>query len=44
MERLAWTLLAIIFSGLALALANGGWTGPGGAKTWFKAKFLGQPT
>lgn len=39
----AWTLLAILFSGLLVALIKGGWTGAGGAKDWFKAKFLGQP-
>ena len=43
MERVAWIVLALIFSGLALALVNGGWTGKNGAKDWFNAKFLGKP-
>jgi hypothetical protein len=41
-NQVAWILLGIMFSGLLIALAKGGWTGPGGAQTWYKAKFLGQ--
>jgi hypothetical protein len=40
--QVAWILLALLFSGLLIALAKGGWTGPGGARDWYKAKFLGQ--
>lgn len=43
MNQLAWIILAVFFSGLLIALAKGGWTGPGGAKAWFDAKFKGQP-
>lgn len=43
MEELSKILLAIIAAGILIALANGGWTGPGGVKDWWKAKFLGQP-
>lgn len=43
MEQVAWIILAILASGLLLALVNGGWTGKHGARDWFKAKFLGQP-
>jgi hypothetical protein len=39
----AWIVLALIFAGLLIALIKGGWTGPGGAKDWFSAKFLGRP-
>lgn len=42
MEQVAWVILAVLFSGLLIALATGGWTGPHGAKAWFKAKFMGQ--
>jgi hypothetical protein len=41
-EQLAWIILAILFSGLLIALAKGGWTGSGGAQQWFRSKFLGQ--
>ena len=44
MEQVSWTLLALMFAGLFLALVTGGWTGPGGAKQWFSAKFLGKTT
>lgn len=43
MEQAARIFLAIVFSGLLLALVTGGWTGHGGALDWFKAKFLGKP-
>lgn len=43
MEQAAWIFLAILFSGLLIALIKGGWTGAGGASSWYKAKFLGQP-
>lgn len=43
MNQAAWIILAILFSGLLLGLVRGGWTGPGGAKQWFDAKFKGQP-
>lgn len=43
MEQAAWILLAILFSGFLLGLVRGGWTGRGGAKDWFNAKFKGQP-
>jgi hypothetical protein len=42
-NQVAWLLLAVLFSGLLLALVGGGWTGSGGAKGWFRAKFKGQP-
>lgn len=42
MEQLSWIVLLLFAAGLLLALVNGGWTGPGGAKTWFDAKFLGK--
>jgi hypothetical protein len=42
-NTVAWAILAIFFSGVLLALTKGGWTGPGGAKAWFDAKFRGQP-
>lgn len=41
-NQLAWILLLVLFSGVLLALAKGGWTGPGGAQAWYRAKFLGQ--
>jgi hypothetical protein len=41
-EQLAWILLTILFSGLLIALAAGGWTGPNGAQQWFRSKFKGQ--
>jgi hypothetical protein len=41
-NQAAWILLAILLSGMLLALARGGWTGPGGAQAWYRAKFLGQ--
>jgi hypothetical protein len=43
-DQLAWIILAFLASGLLIALAAGGWTGPNGARQWFKAKFLGQPS
>lgn len=43
MNQAAWITLAILFSGLLLALVRGGWTGPGGAQAWFRVKFKGQP-
>ncbi len=43
MDQVAWLILAVIFAGLLIALIQGGWTGKGGARDWFKAKFLGQP-
>lgn len=43
MNQVAWILLAILASGLLLALVRGGWTGAGGAHDWFDAKFKGQP-
>lgn len=42
MNQFAWIVLAVLFSGLLIGLVNGGWTGPGGARQWFKSKFLGQ--
>ncbi len=44
MDQLATLILLVIFSGLFIALVNGGWTGQGGGLAWFKAKFLGQTT
>jgi hypothetical protein len=44
MDQLSSLLLLLIFAGLFIALIKGGWTGPGGAQAWFKAKFLGQTT
>jgi len=41
-EQGARIFLAVIFSGLLLAIATSGWTGKGGAKDWFAAKFLGK--
>jgi hypothetical protein len=43
MNQAAWVILAVLFSGLLIALAKGGWTGHGGALDWFRAKFKGQP-
>ena len=43
MNQAAWIILAILFSGLLLALVRGGWTGPGGALDWFRVKFKGSP-
>lgn len=43
MDDLAGILLALMLSGLLIALAKGGWTGPGGARAWWSAKFLGKP-
>lgn len=43
MNQAAWVILAVLFSGLLIALAKGGWTGTGGAQDWFRAKFKGQP-
>lgn len=43
MNQLAWIILALLASGLLLALTHGGWTGPGGAMDWYRAKFKGQP-
>jgi hypothetical protein len=42
-NELAWIVLAMLFSGLLIALATGGWTGTNGALDWFRAKFKGQP-
>ena len=42
MDHAASLILLILFSGLFIALMKGGWTGQGGALSWFKAKFLGQ--
>ena len=42
MDQIAWIILAVLLAGLLIALVQGGWTGAGGAKAWFKAKFLGQ--
>lgn len=42
MDHVASLILLILFSGLLIALIKGGWTGQGGALSWFKAKFLGQ--
>lgn len=42
MDQLSTLILLIIFSGLFIALVKGGWSGQGGAISWFKAKFLGQ--
>jgi hypothetical protein len=41
-DQLSILILLFVFSGLFIALVKGGWSGPGGAETWFKAKFLGQ--
>jgi hypothetical protein len=41
-NELSWIILLILLAGLILALVTGGWTGNGGATTWFKVKFLGQ--
>jgi cell division protein FtsW (lipid II flippase) len=43
MNQAAWILLTILFAGLLLALVRGGWTGTGGAQSWFRVKFKGQP-
>lgn len=43
MNQVAWIILALLFAGLLQGLIRGGWTGAGGAKTWFDAKFKGQP-
>jgi hypothetical protein len=43
MENLSRILLGVVFSGLLIALIQGGWTGHNGALQWYKAKFLGQP-
>lgn len=42
METAAKIILLLLVAGLLVSLAKGGWTGPGGAHSWFKAKFLGQ--
>lgn len=42
MNTAATILLLLLLAGLLASLAKGGWTGPGGAEDWFKAKFLGQ--
>jgi hypothetical protein len=44
MDHAATLILLFLFAGLFIALIKGGWTGPGGATSWFKAKFLGQVT
>jgi len=44
MDEIAGILLALLAAGLLIALVKGGWTGPGGAKAWFDAKFLGKVT
>lgn len=40
MDDIAGIILGLLLSGLLLALATGG---PGGAKNWWNAKFLGKP-
>ncbi len=42
MGDIAGIILALFAAGLLIALVKGGWTGKGGAKDWFRAKFLGQ--
>lgn len=42
MEQLSWIILLIFAAGLLVALVQGGWAGPGGAKAWWEAKFLGR--
>ncbi|HWD76924.1 MAG TPA: hypothetical protein VG371_17435 [Solirubrobacteraceae bacterium] len=42
MDDIAGILLGLLLSGVLIALVKGGWTGPGGAKAWWRAKFLGQ--
>lgn len=42
METAAKIILLLLVAGLLVSLAKGGWTGRGGAQSWFKAKFLGQ--
>jgi hypothetical protein len=42
-NQVAWMILLVLFAGVLLSLTKGGWTGTGGAKSWFDAKFKGQP-
>jgi hypothetical protein len=42
-DDVAGIILGLLLSGVLIALVKGGWTGPGGAKAWWNAKFLGQP-
>jgi hypothetical protein len=41
-EQISWIVLLLFAAGLLIALVKGGWTGSGGAKAWFDAKFLGK--
>jgi hypothetical protein len=41
-DDIAGIILGLLLSGVLIALVKGGWTGPGGAKAWWNAKFLGK--
>ncbi len=43
-DQIAGIILGLFLSGLLIALLKGGWSRPGGAKTWWNAKFLGKVT